>query len=159
MSDTARRGFFGAISSLFKEESTYLVRPPYAVYDEIFDACKTCEAMCVSVCEEKILHLNENKTPFLDFKTTGCSDCHKCLEACTPHVLNDPEQFIRGHAKISMSSCMSHHETICFSCKDPCLENAIVFKGMFNPIILPEKCTGCGYCIGVCPSAAIGMVA
>jgi ferredoxin-type protein NapF len=68
-------------------------------------------------------------------------------------------RFISGHAKIAMSSCMSHHQTVCFSCKEPCLEDAIVFSGMFNPIILGEKCTGCGYCISVCPAAAIEMVA
>ncbi|MDD4855890.1 MAG: 4Fe-4S binding protein [Sulfuricurvum sp.] len=154
-----RGGFFGALSALFKEEKTLLVRPPYAALNETFDACKTCEAMCVVACEEKIIRLDGHKTPFLDFKTTGCSDCHKCLDVCTPNVLNDPQRFISGHAKISMTSCMSHHETICFTCKEPCLENAIVFKGMFHPIILPEKCTGCGYCIAVCPSAAIEMVA
>lgn len=159
MQPKGRGGFFGALSALFKEEKTLLVRPPYAALNETFDACKTCEAMCVVACEEKIICIDGHKTPFLDFKTTGCSDCHKCLEVCTPNVLSDPQRFISGHAKISMTSCMSHHETICFTCKEPCLENAIVFKGMFHPIILPEKCTGCGYCIAVCPSAAIEMVA
>jgi len=159
MRSEGRGGFFGALSALFKEEKSLLVRPPYAALNETFDACKTCEAMCIVACEEKIIRLDNHKTPFLDFKTTGCSDCHKCLEVCTPNVLSDSQRFISGHAKISMTSCMSHHETICFTCKEPCLENAIIFKGMFNPIILPEKCTGCGYCIAVCPSAAIEMVA
>lgn len=157
--ETAKRGgFFGALSALFNDVKSS-TRPPYALLNETFEGCKTCEAMCVTACEENIIRLDDQKIPFLDFQTTGCSDCHKCLEACIPNVLNDPNRFIQGHAKITMMNCMSHHGTICFSCKEPCLENAIVFKGMLHPIILPEKCTGCGYCIGVCPSGAIEMVA
>lgn len=159
MISETRRGFFGALASFFKEEAPFVVRPPYAAFDETFETCKTCEAMCVASCEEKIIRRDEQGIAFLDFSATGCSDCHQCLEACTPNVLNDPERFIQGHAKIAMSRCVSHSGTICFSCKEPCLENAIIFKGMFNPIILDEKCTGCGYCLSVCPSSAIEMVA
>lgn len=159
MQEQVRGGFFGAIASLFKEDGKVLIRPPYILADATFDECHGCDGMCVSACEEKIIYRDNNGTPFLDFKISGCSDCHKCLEACEPNVLSNPEQFIKGYAKISMMSCMSHHETICFACKEPCMENAIVFKGMFNPIILPERCTGCGYCVSVCPSAAIVMVA
>lgn len=159
MQEQVRGGFFGAIASLFKEDGKVLIRPPYILADATFDECHGCDGMCVSACEEKIIYRDNNGTPFLDFKISGCSDCHKCLEACEPNVLNNPEQFIKGYVKISMMSCMSHHETICFACKEPCMENAIVFKGMFNPIILPERCTGCGYCVSVCPSAAIVMVA
>lgn len=158
MSDTARRGFFGALSSLFKEESL-VIRPPYAAVSATFDECKTCAAMCVNVCEEKIIRTDGSGLPFLDFSSNGCSDCHKCLEACTPNVLNDPQRFIQGKARISKMSCMSHHDTICFTCKEPCLDNAIVFEGMFRPIIIPEKCTGCGYCVAVCPSGAIQVSA
>ena len=159
MSQPTRGGFFGALGSLFKEKESFVVRPPYASEGETFEVCKTCDAPCVSSCEEKILQIDAANTPFLDFRSSGCSDCQKCLEACLPNVLLDEKRFISGHAKIAMSSCMSHHQTVCFSCKEPCLENAIVFSGMFNPIILAEKCTGCGYCIGVCPSGAIEMVA
>lgn len=158
MSDSDRRGFLGVLSQLFKEENT-LIRPPYAVVDTTFEACKTCEAMCVGVCEEKIIQREPTGLPFLNFSANGCSDCHKCLDACTPNVLNNPERFIQGKARISMMSCMSHQDTICFSCKEPCLDNAIVFEGMFRPIIIPDKCTGCGYCVAVCPSAAIAISA
>ena len=158
MSGTGRGGFFGTLSQLFKEESR-IIRPPYTVVDTTFEECKTCAALCVNVCEEKIIRTDSHGVPFLDFSANGCSDCQKCLEACTPNVLNDPQRFIEAKARISTMSCMSHHDTICFSCKEPCMENAIVFEGMFRPIIIPDKCTGCGYCIAVCPSAAIAMSA
>ncbi len=158
MSDTTRRGFFSVISQLFQEENTH-IRPPYAVMDETFETCKTCDAMCLKVCEEKIIKRDPKGLPYLDFSRNGCSDCHKCLEACTPNVLNDSKRFIQAKAHISSLSCLSHHETICFSCKEPCLDNAIVFEGMFHPTIVSDKCTGCGYCVSVCPSTAITLAA
>lgn len=54
MSGAVRGGFFGTISQLFKEGNT-VIRPPYAVVDTTFEACKTCAALCVNVCEEKII--------------------------------------------------------------------------------------------------------
>lgn len=159
MQEQGRRGFFTALASVFKEESSHMIHPPYAVANATYEECKTCDAMCVSVCEEKILKRDAQGVPFVDFSSNGCSDCHKCLESCIPNVLNDPQRFIQAKARISMMSCMSHHNTICFSCKEPCMENAIVFEGMFRPIIIPDKCTGCGYCVAVCPGAAIALSA
>ena len=159
MQEQGRRGFFTALASVFKEESSHMIRPPYASGKETFDTCQTCDAMCASVCEEKIIKRDAQGIVFLDFSRSGCSDCHKCLEACTPNVLNDPQRFIQAKAKISTMSCMSHHDTICFTCKEPCMDNAIVFEGMLRPIIVPNKCTGCGYCVSVCPSGAITLSA
>lgn len=157
MPTPTRRNFFGTLGSLFKENQGP-IRPPYASIVATFNECRSCEGMCVSACEEEIIRRDEYGMPYLDFKTTGCSDCHKCMEACTPDVLNDPNRFIQGRARIATTTCMSYHDTICFACKDPCLEDAIIFQGMFKPIILPEKCTACGYCISVCPSAAIEVI-
>lgn len=159
MKGEVRGGVFGALASIFKEESSYTIRPPYASLGETFEACKTCEGMCVASCEEKIIFRDAHGLAFLDFKHTGCSNCDKCREACTPNVLHDPTRFIQGRAKITTMSCMSHHDVICFACKEPCLEDAIVFQGMFRPIIIPEKCTACGYCLALCPSDAISIVA
>ncbi len=44
---------------------------------------------------------------------------------------------------------------MCFSCKDPCLDDAIEFIGMFRPEIIDDKCTSCGFCIKACPTQAI----
>lgn len=158
MLEEGRGGFFGAINALLREKEPHIVRPPYAGEEENFNTCHTCAGMCVSVCEEKIIVRDDFGTPRLEFKTSGCSDCHQCLDVCTPGVLNDPSRFIQSSAKINMQMCLSHHNTVCFACKEPCMDDAIVFKGMFNPIVLKENCTGCGYCIGVCPSGAIEMV-
>jgi ferredoxin-type protein NapF len=43
---------------------------------------------------------------------------------------------------------------MCFSCKDPCLDDAIDFIAMFRPEI-NSNCTSCGFCIKYCPVDAI----
>ena len=46
---------------------------------------------------------------------------------------------------------------MCFSCKDPCLDDAIQFLGMFRPEIDENLCTSCGFCLKVCPTDAITL--
>lgn len=48
---------------------------------------------------------------------------------------------------------------MCFSCKDPCLDDAIEFLGMFRPEIVTDKCTSCGFCLRACPTSAIEIKA
>lgn len=110
------------------------------------------------MCEEEIIKFDNGKIPYLDFTVSGCSDCRKCLEACEPGVLHDSEVFIKGSIRINVVKCMSWHNVMCFSCKDPCLDNAIVFQNMFRPEIDNDACTLCGYCISRCPGDAIEVI-
>jgi len=59
--------------------------------------------------------------------------------------------------KIVADSCMSFQGCMCFSCREACPEDAILFSGLFEPVILDDCCTGCGQCIPVCPSSAISI--
>ena len=59
------------------------------------------------------------------------------------------------HLDIDLIKCLSWNQTMCFSCKDPCLDNAIKFLAMFRPEINTDNCTSCGFCIKVCPTDAI----
>ena len=47
---------------------------------------------------------------------------------------------INAKIEINVLECLSWNQTMCFSCKDPCLDDAITFLGMF---------------IKVCPTNAI----
>jgi len=111
------------------------------------------------MCEEEIIRFGDDKIPYLDFSSSGCTDCEACLKACEPGVLNDKTTFIQAKVRINASKCMSWENVICFSCKEPCLDDAIVFEGLFRPVISAEKCTACGFCIGRCPTGAIEIVA
>ncbi len=105
----------------------------------------------------------EDKTPYLSFEKSGCTFCDACANACDFGVLTlAGKSDISAVVSISVSSCLSWNTVclswntvMCFACKDPCLEDAIVFQGLFKPVIDETKCTACGFCISRCPASAI----
>ena len=133
-----------------------IIRPPYSTEDTDFSKCAECKGYCVEACEEKILFRLRDGSPHLVYGEKGCTFCKKCAESCEFDVLSteNPER-INAQIKIDISKCMAWNDTMCFSCKEPCLENAIKFEGIFRPQIIPDLCTGCGFCLNVCPSGAI----
>ena len=160
-----RRELFGFLSSSLsgegKVEKEILIRPPY--YNDLDDfdkECHNCDALCATLCQEQIIVIAEDKTPRLDLSKNGCTYCDDCAIACEPNVLQiENKKLIDAGIRINESTCMSWSGVMCFSCKDPCLENAIDFKAMFMPTINQEKCTSCGFCISRCPSEAIDIKA
>lgn len=100
--------------------------------------------------------MDENKTPVLDFSKGGCTYCDECAKGCPSDVLNvEDKDLIEATFEIEMLQCLSWNNTMCFSCKDPCLDDAIEFLGIFRPTINEEKCVSCGFCVNVCPTGAI----
>jgi len=158
-----RRELFGFLSSSLKGESKQsaqtLIRPPYYQDATAFDTeCKNCDGKCATLCQEQIIIIGEDKTPRLDFSKSGCTYCDDCATACEPNVLRvEWKRLIDVGIRINESNCLSWQGVMCFSCKDPCLENAIDFKAMFMPTINQEKCTSCGFCLSRCPSDAIDL--
>ena len=160
-----RRELFSFLSSSIKDvvrekpEKLLIVRPPYYTDMSAFDIeCQNCEGLCATSCQEQIIVIGKDKTPRLDFSKSGCTYCDDCATACTPDVLTLENKIeIDVDVIISQKSCMSWEGVMCFSCKDPCLEDAIDFKAMFMPTIDTNKCTSCGFCISRCPSYAIQL--
>ncbi|MCK9492289.1 MAG: ferredoxin-type protein NapF [Sulfurimonas sp.] len=156
-----RRELFSFLSSSLKGEERkvkeIILRPPY--YEDIslfHKECIECEAPCITVCEEDIIKIASDKTPYLDFLSSGCTYCDECTKACPHGVLKlEFKKPIDADVIINISKCISWEGVMCFSCKDPCLEDAIEFKAMFMPSINMSKCTACGFCIGRCPTYAI----
>lgn len=156
-----RRELFSSLASSFKksDEQELIIRPPYFKDKSLFlTNCSSCDGICSEVCEENIIVINkENKTPFLDFSNAGCSYCDECAKACEYEVLSlEQKKDIDIKVEINIQECLSWNQTMCFSCKDPCLDSAIDFLAMFRPSI-NENCTSCGYCIKVCPTSAIQL--
>lgn len=160
----SRREFFRSLvnpAGSFKktEEAPIHVRPPYAVKASLFQSeCPQCESKaCAASCDEAIIVIAANGTPVLNFTKSGCTFCEECAKACEMGVLDleKGQEWINARFVIDSDGCMAHHGTICFSCKEPCIEDAILFAGLFNPVIDDEKCTGCGLCLGRCPTHAI----
>jgi ferredoxin-type protein NapF len=152
-----RRNFFKNLTkSVQKKENSIVIRPPYFLDEELFSKCIECEGSCATVCEEEIITIAEDKTPHISFEKSGCTFCDECAKACPLDVLTlEAKQNIAVCIEIDQLKCMSWSKNICFSCKDPCLDNAIEFHGMFYPEIIAEKCTSCGFCIRYCPTEAI----
>jgi len=144
-----------------KKEEIVLTRPPYFGDINAFDIeCQNCEGLCATSCQEQIIIIGADKTPQLDFSKSGCTYCDDCAVSCTPNVLTiENKKLINANVVISQTSCMSWEGVMCFSCKDPCLEDAIDFQAMFMPTINQDKCTSCGFCISRCPSYAINIEA
>ncbi|MFT7004799.1 MAG: ferredoxin-type protein NapF [Sulfurimonas sp.] len=158
-----RRELFSFLSSSLKPEEKrkkeIILRPPY--YNDINafgTECQNCDGRCATLCQEQIIIIKDDKTPVLDFSKNGCTYCDDCAKACEYGVLNiEDKKEINASILINKSKCLSWNDTMCFSCKDPCLEDAIVFKAMFMPTIDQSKCTSCGFCIGKCPTYAIDI--
>ncbi|MEA1955314.1 MAG: ferredoxin-type protein NapF [Campylobacterota bacterium] len=156
-----RRELFSFLSSSIKGEGKkakqIILRPPYYKDISLFhNECNKCDGKCATVCEEEIIKIAEDKTPYLDFSNSGCTFCDECAIACEFEVLKlEDKTNIYADIIINQSTCISWDGVMCFSCKDPCLENAIEFKAMFMPTIDMSKCTGCGFCISRCPTYAI----
>ena len=149
-----RRSFFRRVkSSPFKS----FVYPPYYKKKEDFLKCYECESKdCLAACEEEIIEI-QNDYPTLNFQKSGCTFCDECAKACKFNVLliENKKEKINAEMIINPNKCIAWNQTICFSCQEACEEYAIIYKGMFNPVIDLEKCTGCGFCVGVCPTNAI----
>ena len=159
-----RRELFSFLSSSVKEavrenkDDEVVLRPPYySNIDAFATECQNCEGECASLCQEQIIVIAEDKTPHLVFNTRGCTYCDECAVACPSDVLLvENKRLIEASITINKNKCLSWQGVMCFSCKDPCLEDAIDFKAMFMPTI-NEKCTNCGFCIGRCPADAIDI--
>jgi ferredoxin-type protein NapF len=155
-----RRELFGSLVSSFggEKQENLIIRPPY--YKDETDFHKNCidciDKPCISVCEEQIIKLLDDGTPHIDFAITGCTYCDDCAEACEKDVLKvENLSNINVSINIDILKCFSWNQTMCFSCKDPCIDDAIEFLGMFRPEIIQDKCTSCGFCVKVCPAGAI----
>ena len=160
----SRRDFLTAFKKPLhegKEGTPLVVRPPYGLDASVFHReCVTClNKSCVASCDEQIIFIQEDGTPTLNFSKSGCTFCEACAEVCEAGVLNlehtHNAETLNATFSISTEGCVAHNGVICFSCKEPCIDDAILFNGMFNPVIDMDKCTGCGFCLGRCPTLAI----
>ena len=152
-----RRDFFKSFTKPLKKEDDHILRPPYILEESTdFSACVDCDAKCAEVCEEDIIVILQDSSPSLVFDNSGCTYCDECAKVCEADILKlEYKKNINAIISIDELQCLSWSKTMCFACKDPCLDNAIEFSGMFYPKIIDDKCTSCGFCIKYCPTNAI----
>ena len=147
-----RRELFKAFVPSSKRER-FLPRPPGSKND--FTSCKECDAPCIRECETGVLVRDEEGAPYLLFERSGCSFCGVCAQVCPKGVISEGSSTIRAKIVINPNICSAWKGVLCFSCKEPCLDNAIRFEGLYKPVVVSERCTACGFCVSHCPTGAI----
>ena len=159
-----RRELFSSLASSFtnkkEEKLERYIRPPYFSNESDFTTvCNNCtDKSCAKACEVGIIVIKEDGTPILNFAQSGCTYCDDCANVCQYDVLKlENKKNINAKFSIGLLECLSWNQTMCFSCKDPCLDDAIKFLGMFRPEIDENLCTSCGFCLKVCPTNAITL--
>lgn len=156
--DPARRALLRG-----KIQPPVVIRPPWAWAEpEFLDACSRCND-CIERCPEHVLVSGPGGYPQFDPSRGECTFCGDCADACSAKALDRQAVSPPWHwiADISNDSCLTHHGVICASCQDGCGERAIRFQPALGavpmPIIDATRCTGCGACVGSCPTQAISL--
>lgn len=133
--------------------------PPGVTARSIMD-CTGC-GECAAACPTKIIAITAGM-PILDFARGECTFCGQCAERCPERVF-PPEAATKfqHHATIG-GDCLAVNFVACQACRNVCGSMAIRFKprmgGPFVPVLDAAACTGCGACVGVCPTSAVSMV-
>lgn len=144
--------------SAVSRDKTFL-RPPGAMDESLFSrSCINCED-CINACPYKsIVRAGKNSraagTPIIRPKETPCRLCVDlpCIAACTKGVLSSVdkiEDLGMGKAILRRNLCSSWDGHDCQICVITCPIEAINLED-FKPVILQDKCVGCGICEHSC---------
>lgn len=151
--------------------STPCVRPPGAQDEERFlSACIRC-GKCLEVCPHDIIrpsHIEYGiagmRTPVLDYSGGWCDWCAEanggvplCEETCPTEAIRLPEgatmeSTVLGKAVINTDTCLAYRLTGCRFCYDACELDAIELDSDDRPVVVEDRCNGCGACESVCVS-------
>lgn len=150
-----------------------LLRPPGAQGEKDFmSRCVKC-GKCIEACPYRALHAAGNDagtavgTPFVDAREQACRLCEDfpCVSACPTEALRDIDarsDVRMGVAVIDEELCIAFQGMRCEVCYRACplIDEAIVIDyrmregdaihSVFAPVIVEDKCVGCGLCVERC---------
>jgi len=138
-----------------------LLRPPGG-QDEVdfISRCIKCDR-CRSVCPASVIGLAnlsdsvlDARTPIMKFHIGYCDFCNKCVEVCPTHALKpfNIKTVKIGLAEVKKEICIAWDTAGCTICREECPYDAIMLDDLRRPIVVPEKCNGCGKCVKACPA-------
>lgn len=154
------------------------VRPPGGQdEDHMIGACVRCER-CIEACPRTALrssHLEDGilgvRLPVANFDVGWCDFCTEenggtplCVEACPTQALRldagaKPENVIIGKAVIERDWCLAWAKyNGCRFCYDACPYDAVTLDEFKRPIVVADKCNGCGACQASCVSLKEGSI-
>ena len=148
----------------FASEIKPKLRPPGALPEGDFLArCNRCQR-CIQVCETRCVFpasfvhgITAVNTPVVSFKDSYCNSCLKCSLTCPTGALEPVTKGTLhiGIALIVEKDCVAWDWIGCTICVDKCPLKAIYLDEQKRPVVLPEKCNGCGICQHECPSTSL----
>lgn len=154
----SRRSFFRGRSA-----PAAPLRPPWAVDEAAFlQQCTAC-GDCIRACPTGILATAvPGQPPVVDFRQGECTFCGQCASACRPRALRREDDREPWPYKAEAGeACLARQQVECRSCGDFCPEGALRFParagGPALPVLLGDRCSGCGACLAPCPTAAISI--
>lgn len=155
------------------------VRPPGGQDESrLIASCIRCER-CIEACPRGALvpaHIEDGllgaRTPVVDFDSGWCDFCAadnggvpRCVELCPTSALSlgagaTAQSTILGKATIIKDWCLAWDKNNgCKFCYDACLYDAIELDEFGRPVVVPERCNGCGACQNACVSLKEGSIA
>ncbi len=168
--NTARRGFLNGqlLTQSGRDRIANLQQawgpaPPCLLSTGVDEACFDCARPCVDACPRDIIrfyptdHVNATRA-YLDFTDAGCTFCQACVDVC-PATQNESKNAttLLGMAFIDNERCLVPQGITCISCNHGCPQHAIQRYRHDMPVVDGDLCTGCGSCVGICPTQAISV--
>lgn len=144
------------------------LRPPGG-QDEtsLLAACVKCDR-CRSVCPRDCIvpatlgdGLLRARSPKMNFRQGYCDFCggeFLCARVCPLGALKvfDPSRDKIGIAVIDRERCLAYDATpSCGKCVEECPFDAIALSDQGRPVVLGDRCNGCGLCEYICPSSSL----
>lgn len=146
-------------------EETFVLRPPGALPEELFQTtCERC-GNCAAACPvQAILPLATEPgigTPHIDPSISPCALCTglKCTQVCPSGALRPlsaPSEVRMGTALIETTRCTAWRGLPCRICYEVCPVPGVIIleRGdrAFVPVAGGMPCVGCGVCQHHCPA-------
>ena len=153
------------------------VRPPGGQDENRMLAdCVRCER-CVEACPRgviRVAHFDAGvagiRTPIMDFHDDYCTACTEenggvplCALVCPTDAIAldraaDATKIVIGEAVLDTNQCLAYRQAGCRFCYDACPYEAIQLDELNRPVVLADKCNGCGACESVCVSLKEGSI-
>lgn len=165
---------FGALIPRWRAGRQVPLRPPGAVDEAAFEGgcirCGSCSRACPTGIIEPAVDgggVAGFLAPRLRFSGPGycLQDCNLCGRVCPsgvirPLALPEKNRHVIGIAVVDHSGCYLALEKECGVCVPRCPRSAIVdifVRETYQSAVkvLPDKCNGCGACVGICPPKVI----